>query len=62
MTMDNRVPGHREDGDDLCRKPYRKPEILSVERLEVLALDCSADGKNPPGTGPFDPCAQQPQS
>ena len=37
-SADRQAAGHR-------KKTYHKPETLSRERLEALAVDCSATGK-----------------
>ena len=44
-------PGKSNNG----RKPYRKPEVLSSEHMEIIAAVCVAPGKANPGACPAGP-------
>ncbi len=51
IERENEAGGERRRG----RKPYRRPRILSRERLEFVAAICTPSGKADPGSCPSGP-------
>lgn len=49
MQKKNREENH---SSEMPRRTYRRPEILMVEQLEAVAVDCGVtNGKNVAGVG-----------
>lgn len=43
-----------QHSSEVSRRTYRRPEIIMVEQLEAVAVDCTPNGKNAVG---IDGCA-----
>ena len=53
MKTDEKTTGSTRQGERRSKKRYVKPRILSMEKLEVVAVACNAPGSKSPTDDPF---------